>query len=375
MQEPIRVLQVVTKMDRGGLETWLMNVYRHLDREKVQLDFLCHRLEPGDYDDEIMALGGNIYRLSPLSFKNFFGYFKSLDTFFKEHRQYTIVHSQLSAMSTPIVRAAFQNNVSVRISHSRTAGAKRDLKLPIRVFFKLFLKKYTTHAFACSKSGGIWLFGKRYMEKGRVKIWNNAINADCFSYDVARRSELRKELGLGNQLVVGHVGRFAYPKNHNFLIDVFEKIAQKEPNAVLLLVGDGELRQGIEEKCAQKGLTENVLFVGKTTDVASYLQVADVFLFPSHYEGLPNSVIEAQAAALPCILSDTIDEGVKITNLVQMLSLNQSAESWADVVLNTLKLGLERKDMQEEIQSQGYDVKILTKELQDFYTGFSKRGA
>ena len=371
MREPIRVLQVVTHMNRGGLETWLMNVYRQLDREKVQLDFLCHRLEPGEYDEEILSLGGKIHRIPPLSLKRFFTYFKNLNTFFSQHPEYTIVHSQLNAMSTPIVWAAKKNAVPVRIAHSRTASAKRDLKLPVRMFFKLFLKRYTTHTFSCSRKAAIFLFGKRHTAAGKVRLFNNAVYPARFTYNETIREQTRDELDLSDKLVVCHVGRFSYPKNHVFLIDVFEKILLKQPNAVLVLVGDGELRTEIEERCGLNGVSERVLFVGKTSEVSKYLQAADVFVFPSHYEGLPNSVIEAQAACLPCVLSDSIDNGVQITGLVQMLSLQKGASLWADAVLEAVKKAPKRKDMQEEIRLQGYDMNVVSQELQQFYCSFN----
>ena len=366
MKEPLRVLHVVSIMNRGGMESRLMDILRKLDRNKVQFDFLYHRMRTGDFDNEICELGGRIYHIAPMSFKNISGYRKSLDQFFYGHPEYMIVHSQLDAMSTPVLKSAFRYNIPVRIAHSRSAGAKPDWKLPIRVMNKLFIKKYATHYLACSKKAAIWLFGKAAVSQNKVLIVKNAIDARRFSYNEEVRTILRESLGLQGKYVVGHVGSFLYPKNHSFLIEIFDELLKKKPDAMLLLVGGGKLLEHIREQCRQRNLSDRVILAGKVSNVNEYLQAFDVFVFPSHFEGMPGAVIEAQASGLHCIISDVIDEEVRATGFVKMLSLKQTAESWANAILDCTG-DMKRKDTYEEIKAQGYDVQTVIEYLEEFY--------
>jgi len=364
--EPLRVLQVVANMNRGGMESRVMDIYRRIDRSKLQFDFLCHNLKQGDFDDEITGLGGRIYRIPALSFNNLSGYYRNLDLFFFEHKEYKIVHSQLNAMSTPILRAAYRNNIPVRIAHSRNAGAKPDWKLPIKAYYKLFIKKYATHYFACSKKAAVWLFGSRTVSEGKVTIINNAINASAYSYNSKTREQLRDGLSIQDKLVVGHVGRFFYQKNHSFLIEIFEQLLMMKPDSFMVLVGDGELHEAIRKKCCQKNLLDKVIFTGKVSNVHEYMQAFDVFVFPSHYEGLPGSVVEAQAAGLPCFISDSISGEVVITKYVYSLSLKRRAKVWAECILANYK-HFERTDTCMEIKARKYDSVIVARQLEDFY--------
>jgi glycosyltransferase involved in cell wall biosynthesis len=365
MKEPVRVLMVVTQMSRGGMESRIMDIYRKIDKSKVIFDFLCHRENKGDYDDEIIKMGGRIYMVCPMSLKNYFKYKSELRSFFKEHPEYRIVHCHLNAMCTPVLKAAKEAKVPVRIAHSRTAGAKLDWKLPIRFISKLFLKKYATDYFACSELAGQWLFGRKAVQVGKVKIINNAIDSIKFIFNDELRELYRERLNLKNKLVIGHVGRFAYPKNHNFLIDIFLEIKKLRGDAVLILVGDGELKNEIQNKVNSLGLDKSVLFIGKVDNPHDYYQVFDMFLFPSHYEGLPGAVIEAQAAGLSCIISSSITKEVKITEFVEFISLKESAANWAEKVLK--KEVIKRQNTYKQISKEGYDVTIVAKELEQYY--------
>ena len=244
----IRILQVVTHMERGGLESMLMNYYRHIDREKVQFDFLVHRQERAAFDDEIESLGGKIYRL-PRLVPWSKAYLSELKCFFDEHPEYEVVHVHQDCLSSVILKAAAQHHIPVRIAHSHSANQDKNLKYPIKLWYKRSIPKYATNLFACGKDAGDWMFsGAPY------QIINNAIDAAAYAYDPEKRAEMRCQLGLTDELVVGHVGRFNQPKNHPFLLEVFAALLKKEPHAVLLLVGGGEDMPKIQAKAQTLGI-------------------------------------------------------------------------------------------------------------------------
>ena len=348
MSEPIRVLQVVTYMGRGGLETMLMNYYRNIDRNKVQFDFLTHRDERWDYDDEIESLGGKIYhlpKLNPFS-KN---YLNVLDEFFKEHKEYQIVHCHQDCLSGVVLKVAKKNGVRFTIAHAHSASQDKNLKYFIKVLSKKNIKKYSDKMFACGDEAGRWMF-----ETDNFEVLNNAIDTDLYTYNKEKADKVKKEFGIEKKFVVGHVGRFNYPKNHKFIIDVFNEIQKVKEDSVLMLVGDGDLRHEIEQKVRDLGLSDKVIFTGVRSDVNDLMQGMDVFLFPSLYEGLGIVLIEAQAAGLPCILSDTISKEAKLTSLVEFLPLNEW-EKWSATILNTKNQV--RQSRKKEIQVSGYDLR------------------
>lgn len=356
---PIRVLQVVTHMERGGLESMLMNYYRHIDRERVQFDFLVHRQERAAFDDEIESLGGKLYRL-PRLVPWSEGYLAALNHFFDEHPEYKIVHVHQDCLSSVILRAAAQHNIPVRIAHSHNANQDKNLKYPIKLWYKQSIPKYTTNLFACGKDAGDWMFGG-----APYQIINNAIDATAYSFNPKKRIEMRHQLGLADKLIIGHVGRFNPQKNHLFLLDIFAALLKKEPNAVLLLVGGGEDMLKIQAKAHALGIAEHVRFLGVRSDVADLMQAMDVFVFPSLYEGLGIVLIEAQAAGLPCVVSDTIPREAYLTDLVTAERLSSSTETWADNILE--KRNFPRTDRRAEIAAHGFDITTEAVKLQEFY--------
>lgn len=356
---PIRVLQVVTHMERGGLESTLMNYYRHIDRERVQFDFLVHRQERAAFDDEIESLGGKLYRL-PRLVPWSEGYLAALNHFFDEHPEYKIVHVHQDCLSSVILRAAAQHNIPVRIAHSHNANQDKNLKYPIKLWYKRSIPKYTTNLFACGKDAGDWMFGG-----APYQIINNAIDATSYSFNPKNRIEVRHQLGLADKLIIGHVGRFNPQKNHPFLLDIFAALLKKEPNAVLLLVGGGEDMPKIQAKAHALGIAEHVRFLGVRSDVAALMQAMDVFVFPSLYEGLGIVLIEAQAAGLPCVVSDTIPREAYLTDLVTAERLSSSTETWADNILE--KRNFPRTDRRAEIAAHGFDIATEAVKLQEFY--------
>ena len=356
---PIRVLQVVTHMERGGLESTLMNYYRHIDRERVQFDFLVHRQERAAFDDEIESLGGKLYRL-PRLVPWSEGYLAALNHFFDEHPEYKIVHVHQDCLSLVILRAAAQHNIPVRIAHSHNANQDKNLKYPIKLWYKRSIPKYTTNLFACGKDAGDWMFGG-----APYQIINNAIDATAYSFNPKKRIEMRHQLGLADKLIIGHVGRFNPQKNHLFLLDIFAALLKKESTAVLLLVGGGENMLKIQAKAHALGIAEHVRFLGVRSDVADLMQAMDVFVFPSLYEGLGIVLIEAQTAGLPCVVSDTIPREAYLTDLVTAERLSSSTETWADNILE--KRNFPRIDRRAEIAAHGFDITTEAVKLQEFY--------
>lgn len=363
----IRVLHVVTTMDMGGLETFIMNIYRNIDRNKVQFDFLKHRDYESKFDREIKKMGGNIYNVPPINPFKHRRYIKSLDNFFELYSDYSIVHSHINTNSMYVLRSAQTAEISTRIAHSHIASQSRfSYRAPYLKYTKFKLQNYTTHNFACGVDAGRWLYGNKAYENSEFKVINNSIDTNKFIFNKEVRNFIREKYNLQNKFVIGHIGRFFHQKNHDFIIEIFKKISDKNNNARLLLLGDGELRQDIEKKVEKYDLKEKVIFTGVKSNANEYLQAMDLFLMPSHFEGLPVTLVEAQASGVQSVISDNITDEVKITNLVDSLSLEQSPTYWAEHV-NKYSVGYQRKDMSEEIKNAGYDVKTTAKWLEEFY--------
>ncbi len=355
----IRVLHIVTYMDRGGLETMLMNYYRHMDRQQVQFDFLVHRDFQADYDAEILALGGKIYRfprLVPWSP----GYRKKLTAFFRDHPEYRIVHVHQDCLSAVALECAKNAGVPVRIAHSHSSSQDKNLKYLIKLWYRRFIPRYATDLLACGREAGDWMFsGAAY------QILNNAIDTQLYGFDPALRAQVRRDLGLGEDFTLGLTARFAPAKNHEFLLEVFARVCDRLPRARLLLVGDGPLRQDLERKIRDLGLQDRVILTGVRTDVPALLQAMDAFVMPSRYEGLGLAVVEAQAAGLPCFISNFVPIECKKTDLVRQLPLDASPETWAEEILKAR--GNVRPQTGSQIAVAGFDIHTNAQNLQEFY--------
>lgn len=360
MSEPIRVLHIVTTMNRGGLETMIMNYYRNIDRSKVQFDFLVHRNQESDYDQEILSLGGKIYRIShlnPFSLK----YRKELRQFFKNHSEYTIVHCHLDCMSSIPLIYAKKAGIKVRIAHSHNSNQDKNLKYLLKLFYKRRIPKVSTYLFACGENAGRWMYGNN-----QFSILNNAVDTKEFVFDNHVRENMRENLHLQEKYIIGHVGRFNDQKNHRFIIDILKELVSMNKNVHLLLVGDGYLRQEIEKKVNNLKLNAYVTFYGKCDCVSNVMQAFDIFLFPSLYEGLPVTMVEAQSSGLKCFISDKVPKECIISDNVDILSLEDSAKLWAEHI-NKYHLGYERKNMIQLICNHGFDIQSNTKKLEDLY--------
>lgn len=365
MNKPIRILHVVTHMNRAGLESMIMNYYRNIDRSQIQFDFLTHRNGEKDFDKEINSLGGKIYnlpKLNPFSIS----YLREINLFFKKHKDYKIIHSHLDTMSTYPLKYAKKNGVPIRVAHAHNTSAEKNIKYLLKYFSKKQMHKYATHYFSCSKDAGIWTFGDK-----KIKVLNNAIESNKFIYNKAVSIKIKEELKLKDKFVIGHIGRFSKQKNHSYLIDIFYEVYKDNNNSALILIGEGELLGNIKSKVKQLGLDQNVFFLGLRSDIPDLLQAMDVFVFPSLFEGLGIAAIEAQAAGLPTIVSEAIPNEAFITQKIQMLSLKASTSDWANQILKHSS-GYIREDNVKDIIKAGYDININVSWLENFYISNSK---
>lgn len=369
----IRVLHVVTIMNRNGLESRLMDIYRHINREKVQFDFLTHRKQDGAFDEEIKELGGRVFHINPLRPQHIFSYMRELKEFYQCHNEYSIVHSHINAFSTLVLFAAKKAGVPVRIAHSRTWGAEKSWKSIFKYVAKAFINIPTTHKFACSRQAGEWLFGKKgIQEPNYFRVITNSIELDHFKFDLGVRNEMRKKLGLLNdQIAITDVARLEPQKNHMFLLKVFKEIVNYSPLAKLFLIGEGSLEEKIKEEARRLEIEDSVVFVGNVNNVGEYLNAMDGFIFPSLFEGFGTVTIESQCCGLPILASDTIPPETKISTLQEFESLNNSPKIWAKHLLNMIS-STTRKDCRDIVKKAGFDINDTYSFLQSFYIEVSK---
>jgi len=360
-KEPIRILHVVQRMEAAGVQSFIMNVYRQIDRNEVQFDFLTHYSEQQFYDDEIEALGGHIYRLTVREDKNFVKYIHDLNNFFSEHREYQVVHGHMDSLGVFYLGAAKKAGIAVRIAHAHTLIEGGGLKKQVRNFINRFYKIYATKLLACSEEAGRYMFGRDYFT-----VVHNPIEVEKFKYDLKIRKQTRELLGLENSLVIGNVGRFAKEKNHKFLLDIFKEILVKRQDAKLLLIGKGETLEETMQYAESLGVKNEILYLGIRDDVNRLYQAMDIFVFPSVYEGLGIVAIEAQAAGLPTICSDKVPDSAKVTDLFCQLSLNDSKKTWSDKVISEAE-NIIRTDRSKKIIDSGYDVRFVSKQLVGMY--------
>lgn len=372
MSEKVKVLYFVDRLLRGGIQTFVYENIKHMDRNKVQIDFLL--LDDGnkyEMEDDLKELGCNIYKLSGIwldRVSSFPGYIRKLDNFFKNHNDYKIIHMHASSKNFLVLKYAKKYGIKFRIAHSHNIDfqTKNKIKKIVGSIFKIPLKIYATHYFACAEVAGKWLFGENQVRNGKVKVIHNAIDYKKFKLNYEIRNNIRKDLNIkDNNIIIGNVGRFTNQKNHSFLIDIFYELYKINNNAILMLVGTGEKEDEIKSKVKELKIEKNVLFMGFRKNVNELMWAMDVFIMPSLYEGLPVVGIEAQATGLPCFMSkDVITREVKITDNLKFISLKKTAKEWAEIILNS---DLKRKNTENELRKAKYFIEDTAKELQDFY--------
>lgn len=362
--EPIRILHVLASLNRGGAEAMVMSLYRTINRNRFQFDFVVNdQCEKYDHEDEINLLGGRIFRLPRYTILNHISYKNAWKSFFLKHPEIRIVHAHHTSPAFVYLSLANKFN-RVTIAHSHISGNDRNVKSSIKRCMRFPIRFLAMHFLACSNDAAQWMFGK----KAEVTVvLKNSIESNVFKYNPITREKYRSELHLNDKFIVGHIGRFSNQKNHSFLIKIFNEIHIQNNNAVLLLVGDGPQRMAIEKKIKCLNLEDSVIFTGVRDDIPELLQVMDIFLFPSLYEGLGIVLIEAQAAGLKCFTSaDVVPLEAKVTELLEYIPLKKSANKWAEMIL-PFQNGYKRINTIQKIKNAGYDVTSNVVWLESFY--------
>lgn len=363
--EKIKVLYFVDRLRHGGIQQLIVEILRNVDTKKVQIDLLV--FDDGEtypLEEVVKNLGVQLFKINawirtPL---DYIKQAKALNKFFSEHHDYKAVHMHSSSKNFMVLKYAKKYGIKIRIPHSHNIGfqSKNKIKILVGDILKKPLKKYATHYFACSELAGKWLFGNE-----KVKIIHNAVDYKRFKFNLEKRDELRKGLGIENKLVVGNVGRFTTQKNHTFLIDIFNEIHKQNEDTILMLVGIGEKEDEIKKKVQDLNLQDCVKFMGFCKNTNEMMWCMDMFLMPSLHEGLPVVGVEAQCTGLPCFMSkDVITKEIKIASNVQFISLENTSKEWADIIL---KSDLERKDNYKELKEAGYFIEQTVDELEKFY--------
>lgn len=364
-QEPIRIAQVIGKWVGGGVEAVVMNYYRHIDKSKIQFDFICDDDSTNIPYEEIEKLGGKVILIPP--YQKLFKYHKELKRVLKEGN-YKIVHSHINTLSVFSLFAAKCAKVPVRIAHSHSTTNKKEKKKNLmKQVLKPFSKLFATDYMCCSELAGRWLFGDKLYDEGKIYLLNNAIDLQKFEYNEKIREEVRKELNIDEEtFVIGHIGRFVEQKNHSFLIDIFDELQKQRPNSILMLVGQGPLQDAIKAKVEQLGLKNKVLFLGQRNDATRLYQAMDVFVLPSLYEGLPVVGVEAQAAGLLCIFSDDMTKETKVLDSTKFISLAERRKEWSNIIQEQF-MTYQRKNTAEELIKNRFSIEKEAKCLEEKY--------
>ncbi|MEK0211196.1 glycosyltransferase family 1 protein [Bifidobacterium mongoliense] len=325
VDQPIRVAQVIGKMVGGGVESVVMNYYRHIDRTRVQYDFLVDSDSTRIPEEEITSLGGRVFKIPP--YQHPLQYRRALIQLFLEYH-WKIVHSHVNTLSVFPLSAAKEAGIPIRIAHSHsTTGKGEPIKNIMKLALRPFANVYPTERFACSNYAGEWLFG----DKDYVVI-PNAIPLDRFRFDPQTRQRIREGLNIApDTLLIGHIGRFMPQKNQRFLVDVLADLLQRHVKAQLAFVGEGPDMGSVKMYAGTMGVQDHVMFLGQHSDVCKYYWAFDVFCLPSQYEGLCLVGIEAQRAGLPCIFSSPVTDEVNVTGTAQFLPIN-SPQKWVEAL-------------------------------------------
>ena len=369
--EPIRVLHIVGRMDRGGIETMIMNLYRHVDREQVQFDFLAHYGREAAYNEEIRAMGGRIYEMPALRddtriyYWRVFSYLRALNRFFKAHREYRIIHGHMTNTAALYMPIARRWGVTCRIAHSHSTRGKGGLMGLATYILHRPVYRFATHCFACSQGARGWLYPRRLIDAGQVHILSNAVDAARFRFDPESRRNARQALEIHNQTVILCAGLFRPEKNQSFLMDVLREMLKTRRDILFLFAGDGPCEAEVREKAARYGIMDHARFLGVRQDMPALFHAADAFVMPSLWEGLPLTALEAQASGLPGVVSDAVTREMDLFGLLQYVPLSAGPKPWAEALLRAA--AQPRRDTFQSFQASGFDVRATAPWLQSFY--------
>lgn len=368
----IRVLQSVSNMDRAGIETMLMNYYRHIDRSQVQFDFIVNKPKPGDYDEEIRSMGGRIFYSPGLNPLHYPQYLRFVQDIVAQDDRIRIVHAHNEAMGLYALNGAKHAGIQVRIAHAHNTRIIRDYKWPLKMLCKQLLPGAATDLWGCGRDAGIYFFGEKNWE-ARGRVIPNAVETEKFRFDPAVRAQMRARYGLGERTVLGHVGRFNVQKNHARLLEIFACYLRRDPEAVLVLIGTGELEQEIKDKAQQLGISQSVRFAGLQSNVGDWYQMMDLFVMPSLFEGLPVVGVEAQASGLGCLFSDAVPDEVLLSENAVCYPLAASDEQWAERIACMVHRPVDRTQGADIVREAGYDIQVAAQRLQQLYLAMSER--
>lgn len=386
MSEPVRILHVLGKLNMGGAESRIMDLYRNIDRDKIQFDFVVHTTEHCYFDDEVAELGGRIFSVPRFKIYNLLEYKKAWAELLEAHTssdgnsEFKMIQGHMTSTAAIYLPIAKECGIKKTIAHARSAGVDAGLKGKMTRILRRNLSKKADELFTCSKIAGISVFGNEAVEAGKVRFIPNAIDVKRFAYNEDTALSLRKELGIDDKLVIGHVGRFHYAKNHEYLLRIFRdlcedisilegEMADIEP--VLLLIGEGPRLREMKALAIELNIADKVMFLGNKSNIYDYYQAFDYFLYPSRYEGLPGTVVEAQAAGLPILMSDEICDEVMVTDLVEAMSIKLPTGDWAEAIMKDINDGrvllADRNGYDIKMAEAGFDIKEQAHIIEEFY--------
>ena len=360
MQRPVKVLQMIASLYNGGSQTMVMNLYKNIDINRVQFDFVVDHPEYDYYKELIEQMGGHVYVMPLLNGKNINEVRTAWDNLFNKHPEYKILHSHARSYASVYLPIARKHGVKT-IIHSHNTSDGKGISSVVKKIIQYPLRYQSDYYFGCSKDAGRWLFGDKIVNSDRFYVLNNAIDAKQFRYSSEIRSQYRKEFGLSEENVYIQVGSLSDQKNHVFTIEVFNKLCKLQPDCKLYIIGVGENEEKIRNLIKEYNLDNNVILLGRRNDVNNLLQMADCYIMPSVFEGLSVAAIEAQASGIKCFLSDVVSKDVCITDVCEFLPLE--VDKWVEA----LNKRFERKDTYQMIVDAGYEINDTAKGLTEFY--------
>lgn len=361
-----RIAVIMGKMHSGGKKNLVMEYYRHINRSKIQFDFICDSDSNSIPKDEIMQLGGQVYEVTP--YQNIIKNLIDIRKICKKN-SYKIIHGYNGTMNVFAMFIGLICEIPIRINESISMAHSADKKTIIKTILKPFSRLFSTHYMSNGEICGRWQFGDKVYNQGKVVVFKTIIDTDKNRYDLDVREEVRNKFGLQGNIVIGHIGRLTAQKNTLFIIEIFEEILKIEPNAKLLIIGDGDLRNSMIDKIKEKGLRSSVLYLGRREDVQQFYNAMDCFLLPSLYEGLPVVGVEAEACGLPVFFSTEIpEESSACQDLGFFIDLKESSKEWANKIIKETKKNMaQRTDHSNQVRKAGFDSAIEGKKLQEYY--------